>query len=343
MVFDCDGVLIDTRNSYDLSIKETLKYLFKSITNEEIISNKEIYELRLTGLFNNDWDLTYVIALGIFSHLPKNIAEIVIKDLKKKNVQYLNGSVHINSFRANFSQFINFIHENSFNKTKEYVTKLCEYNNTLSELNEFIELLGDPIDPVNSMIAKLFDSIYYGENLYRRIYNSSPLLNKDGLIKNEKLLIDENDLKMLQSLIKNRKFLLLTGRSRVGTEYILTPLSKHFDFDSSIFIEDLIRTNKDLAVVMKKPSPEPLIKMSKELITLYIGDSTEDILIAKYARQKGSKIFFASVIGLKENIKVYEELFVKLGSDLIVKSVKTLARTLLLIKNMGDFYENRIE
>ncbi|MGC8948407.1 MAG: HAD family hydrolase [Thermoprotei archaeon] len=343
IIFDCDGVLIDIRNSYDLSIKETLRYLFKSITNEEIISSKEIYELRLTGLFNNDWDLVHIIALGIFSYLPKSIAETVIKDLKGENVQYLNGSAYINSFRVNFSKFVNFINENSFDRIKEYAIKLCRHNNTLDELNELIGLLGDPMNTANSMIVKLFDSIYYGENLYRQIYNSTPPLNRNGLIENEILLVSEDDLKILQPLIKGRRFLLLTGRSRVGTEYILASLSKYFDFDSSIFIEDLIRTNKDLAVIMKKPSPEPLIKMSGELTTLYVGDSTEDILIAKHARQKGSKIFFAGVTGAKEDIKAYEELFMRSDSDLIVKSVKALAQTLFLIKNSGGFYEGRVK
>jgi histidinol-phosphate aminotransferase len=51
--FDMDGVLIDTSESYDLCILETVKYFTK-----ENIDVSQVIQLRDQGGFNNDWELT---------------------------------------------------------------------------------------------------------------------------------------------------------------------------------------------------------------------------------------------------------------------------------------------
>lgn len=53
IIFDMDGVLIDTSNSYRVAIKETFEYFAKKeMTFEEITEAKNL------GGLNNDWDLT---------------------------------------------------------------------------------------------------------------------------------------------------------------------------------------------------------------------------------------------------------------------------------------------
>ncbi len=52
LIFDMDGVLIDSSQSYDRTIKETVRFF----TNGTIVQ-KEIESIRLEGGFNNDWDL----------------------------------------------------------------------------------------------------------------------------------------------------------------------------------------------------------------------------------------------------------------------------------------------
>jgi len=336
VIFDCDGVLIDTRNSYDLSVKKTIEYIFKSISNEDIVTNKEIHELRFTGLLNNDWDLTYTIALGIFAHLTKDLAKTVINDLKQEKQTYKQYRPdYINSFHNHFKELISTIQDDPLDSIKKYALSHCRSNNTLDELNEFMTILGEPIDPKNSMLVKLFDSIYYGKELYEIIYNSLPLINSYGLIKHEIVLVNSNDLETLQLMTKNRQFSLLTGRSRISIEYVLASLLKHFDLTSSIFIEDLIRIDRNIAKIMKKPSPISLIRMSKNAtLTLYVGDSMEDILMVNSARQENPRILFAGITGVKENPKIAEEFFMRLNADIIARSVKGLVRAFHVIR--GD-------
>ncbi|MEM2861720.1 MAG: hypothetical protein QXL12_07345, partial [Nitrososphaerota archaeon] len=81
ILFDCDGVLIDTRESYDKAIIKTITIIYERILNIELIastvSNSHIYLLRSTGGFNNDTDTTYVLALWLFTGLPRSRAEVV--------------------------------------------------------------------------------------------------------------------------------------------------------------------------------------------------------------------------------------------------------------------------
>lgn len=336
IIFDCDGVLIDTRNSYDLSVKKTIEYIFKSISNKDIITDKEIQELRFTGFFNNDWDLTYAIALGIFAHLTKDLAKIVTSDLRQEKQTYKQyRSDYIDRFHDHFKELVNIIRDDPLDSIKKYALSLCKSNNTLDELNEFMIILGDPVDPKNSMLVKLFDSIYYGRDLYKIIYNSLPLIDSYGLIKHEMLLVNSNDLETLRLMIKNKQFLLLTGRSRISIEYVLTSLLKYFDLNSSIFIEDLIRIDRNIARIMKKPSPASLVKMSKSAtLTLYVGDSMEDILMVNNARQENPRILFAGITGVKEDPKIVEEFFMRLNADIIARSVRGLVKAFHVMR--GD-------
>lgn len=59
IVFDIDGVLIDTKNSYRTAIKETYRHF-----SGKDISQEEIQKAKNLGGLNNDWDLT--------EHLLKN-------------------------------------------------------------------------------------------------------------------------------------------------------------------------------------------------------------------------------------------------------------------------------
>lgn len=58
LVFDMDGVLIDVRKSFRKAIKETYKFFTQKEVQEE-----EIKELKNTGGYNNDWDLTEFLIL----------------------------------------------------------------------------------------------------------------------------------------------------------------------------------------------------------------------------------------------------------------------------------------
>lgn len=72
IIFDIDGVIIDTRNSYRVTIKNTYSHFSgKEISLEEIQHAKNI------GGLNNDWDLTEFLLKNSGFNIPKN--EIIDK------------------------------------------------------------------------------------------------------------------------------------------------------------------------------------------------------------------------------------------------------------------------
>ncbi|GIT66515.1 MAG: hypothetical protein Ct9H300mP24_8930 [Candidatus Neomarinimicrobiota bacterium] len=78
VIFDCDGVLINSKNSYDKCIELTISYILKNMLNKQFISfkiSKSTLELfRQTGGFNNDYKFCYVVILKIISMVPSRLS-----------------------------------------------------------------------------------------------------------------------------------------------------------------------------------------------------------------------------------------------------------------------------
>ncbi|KYH42386.1 MAG: hypothetical protein AYL33_002820, partial [Candidatus Bathyarchaeota archaeon B63] len=75
IIFDCDGVLIDVRGSYNRAISKSVAYILGAMTGcilpEGLISDQIIYRFRGTGGFNNDWDTVYGVLMFMLSGLPR--------------------------------------------------------------------------------------------------------------------------------------------------------------------------------------------------------------------------------------------------------------------------------
>ena len=325
LVFDCDGVIIDTRNSYDSSVIEVLRYIFKPLTREIVIDKGQIERLKSTGLYNNEWDTVYAFTIFVFSQLPKESAKRVLLWLKfGKSVQKIEKTSK-ESLKLPFGSFLKRLRNDPIDDAEEYARSICTLNNTLYEFDLFLHELGRPSSPSKSLLVKLFDSIYYGSQIYRTVYGSEPLLKKKkGLIKNEQVVVSRKSCKTLGDKI-GLPFLMLTGRSKIGVEHVLDVLAKYFDFNNSIFIEDILRFDNTKAIPIKKPSPLPLLNLADNFMTLYVGDSAEDVMMANSAKKSSTKILFAGITGLKENPRSLEKFFMEYDADLIMKSIDDLA------------------
>ena len=72
-VFDCDGVILDTRESYDVCIKTTAERIIMAFTGQKArITEDYIYRLRDTGGFNNDWNIVYALIQFYISELEED-------------------------------------------------------------------------------------------------------------------------------------------------------------------------------------------------------------------------------------------------------------------------------
>ena len=84
IIFDCDGVLIDIKKSYDLTIIKTTKYVletFANILDSIDVDLKIIDGFKSTGGFNDEVDLTYasIIALVAAKKLQREQREFIFE------------------------------------------------------------------------------------------------------------------------------------------------------------------------------------------------------------------------------------------------------------------------
>ena len=65
--FDCDGVLVDARRSYDETIRVVVETMVEETTRVKLrlarATPRLIATMRRTGGFNSDWDTSYALTL----------------------------------------------------------------------------------------------------------------------------------------------------------------------------------------------------------------------------------------------------------------------------------------
>ena len=268
ILFDVDGVLIDTRLSYNIAIKETVELIFTKIESgvleNPIIADDIIYEFRQTGNFNNDTDTAYAILLCnlCFPYKNADMKNFILQVVKKATY---NGIISVERYLSGFSR----------NRLK-YVKGLLNY----------------PNDAIGSIVTRVFDEYFYGPALFRKKYGFRPAYYLGRpLIDKDRVLITKSAMHKISDLFCGRAA-VITGRSKLASQYSLGMIYNLFDQKASIYLEDLDRK-------LRKPNPHPLEKSLNLLSTregFYVGDSTEDLVMVK--KLNGRKSFNIQFIGV---------------------------------------------
>ena len=161
----------------------------------------------------------------------------------------------------------------------------------------------------------------WNENLFQRKseFSESPLIDNDIV------LVSENLIKKLKTKYGS-KIAIVTGRGKESVRYSLKKLMEQFDLENSAFLED---ESRELA----KPNPLSLtraISGMKATNSIYVGDSMEDLIMAKKATEQGLATIFCGIIGTSKNPQQKLELFQKNGAQLILESIDLLPKVLNL-------------
>lgn len=298
LVFDCDGVLIDITKSYDLTITKTTKYVLKTIfgiDNSLEINSQIISGFKATGGFNDEVDLTYASIISLFA---------------------------ANKLRIDQSEFIFKVIDNC---DSTGIISAEKYIKTQTKIDEVKEKLSYPgIHHVNPLY-KIFDQIFYGPDLYKKLFKLNSEFSEPGLIENDLVLLTENLLSKLKTKYHS-KIAIVSGRGRESVRFSLKSLLDQFDLKNSAFLEDEPR---DLA----KPNPLPLIRAISGMNSshcIYVGDSMEDLIMAKKASEQGYKTKFCGIIGTSKNPEEKLELFEKNGASIVIESIDLLPKIINL-------------
>ena len=298
IIFDCDGVLIDITKSYDLAIIQTTRYVLEhlaKINSSLDIDFKIIDGFKSTGGFNDEVDLTYaaIISLVAAKKLEKNPTSFIFDVIK--------------------------------NSDSTGIISVEKYLETLTDISDIKKQLSYPGIHHDNLLYQIFDQLFYGPDLYQKLFNQTSKFSESGLIEQDDVLMNDN---LMKRLIKkfDLKIAMVTGRGKESVRYSLKSLLSKFDLQNSMFLEDELRE-------LAKPNPKSLINSIQGMnsaCSLYVGDSMEDFIMAKKTTDSGHKTIFCGIIGTSKDPQAKLKLFEKNNAILVLDSIHQLPKVLNL-------------
>lgn len=263
VIFDMDNVLIDTRYSYFDAIRWTLEiYLThgkvpffiacRKGSGPGILTKQQVSQFKLLGGFNDDWDCCYGLLVYLLS-LP--VASRTVEELRKK------------------------IDIGAFAKTvKEYPL----------QVSGIVKQLGRPAGVTVEKIARIFQEVYLGPQIFERIERvRAAYWKKKGLMYKEKMIFRRSTLEKIKSM--GIKMGIATGRPRFEAIYALDRFKILELFDSIITMNEVKKAEKEMKQSLRKPHPYSLLQAANKLKihrgVLYVGDLPDDILTVSRAKK----------------------------------------------------------
>ena len=271
IIFDCDGVLVDIRNSYDEAINKTISAIMKELFDDDVgyvVTSKIHFDLKAVGGFNDEVAVVYAVVMTLIASKKSNIPfEKLILDV----ISNANES-GINSIDTYFK---------TQNIELTEVKSKLDYENSRKE----------------SYIHKIFNQLFYGPTLYEEIFNEKSKFSQEPLIDLDEIMLDEN----LMSKLKIRfgeKITTVTGRGKFAFSYSMKNFLNDFDTQNSVFLEDR-------PLELAKPNPKSLIESISAIdskCSLYIGDSMEDLLMVEKCKDEGEIVVVYGASGKGQSL-----------------------------------------
>ncbi|MCH9041159.1 MAG: HAD family hydrolase [Nitrosopumilus sp.] len=298
VIFDCDGVLIDVSKSYDLVILKTTQYAlenFAKINDAIDVDFKIIDGFKSTGGFNDEVDLTYAAIISL----------VAAKKLEKDQTSFIFDVIK--------------------NADSSGIRSVEKYLETQVDISDIKKQLSYPGVHHENPLYQIFDQLFYGPELYQKLFKNSSKFSESGLIEQDDVILNNSLIEKLQKKFDS-KIAIVTGRGKESISYSLKTLLEKFDLKNSVFLED---ESRELA----KPNPQPLldsIKGMNSVLTLFVGDSMEDFIMAKKATNLGSKTIFCGIIGTSKTPQEKLELFNRNEAILVLDSINLIPNILNL-------------
>ena len=298
VIFDCDGVLIDITKSYDLAIIQTTQYVLEHLAKIDSSINvdfKIIDGFKSTGGFNDEVDLTYAAIISL----------VAAKKLEKDQTSFIFDVIK--------------------NSDSSGIISVERYIENQIDISDIKKQLSYPGTHHDNPLYQIFDQIFYGPQLYKKLFNNTSNFSEPGLIEQDDVILNDILFEKLQKKF-NSKIAMVTGRGKESVSYSLKSLLTKFNLNNSMFLED---ESRELA----KPNPQSLLNSIQGMnctTTLYVGDSMEDFIMAKRTTDLGHDTIFCGIIGTSKNPQEKLELFERNGAILVLDSINLLPKVLNL-------------
>lgn len=360
IIFDFDGVLSQTSQSYRQTIRKVVDYYFLNLLElkgekKKLVTLKDIQKFKDTGLFNNDWKLSYTLiqyylnlilrkleqktVLQMFTKQFKDVkfssVESFILKLKKVGEFLRNNKINGNDLAKlkddNILGLNLFLAQASLEKPKPIETSLIGID---PEIDEIKQQLIKKLIPYHlekpDLLKRLFEEIYLGKELYKKVYGKSAFFNFDrSFIDIEEFIPTRDTLNLLRE--KFGRFGIYSGRPKSQGMYILEKYdyTEYFDKDESIFLGNMLKSETEMEK-FGKPNPTLFIELIKKTLDdetgiVYIGDGIADAILIEKTKMQGIRnLYFFGVSSSSEDLSKLLKEYHKHGADAVVTDVNDI-------------------
>jgi len=362
LIFDFDGVLVDISQSYRQTIRRVVDYYFLEILGLEGERGKlatlgDVQRFKDTGLYNNDWNLTYAIITYYLAILMRKIQKRrILQDFTKRfsDIHFSD----VGSFIQTLREIGDFLRRYGLN-----ATELVEMKNDVSigvesllkrvrlENQSFLEAALKPIllpgaggkqltlirkmVPYSlekpDLLKRLFEELYLGAELFSKFYGVPPIFKfNESFLEKEKFIPTKKTLDALS--LRFGKFAIYSEKPRDQGLYLLEKnnFKEYFDENGCIFQEDILESGE--SVQLGKPNPTLFIEMVEKLDgkarrVAYVGDDTADALLVENARLQGlPNILFLGVLCSSQYPDQFFSQFTEHAADAVMTDVNDIPR-----------------
>ena len=365
VIFDCDGVLIDARNSYNKTIGKTFSFILTQLMSTKVSHNilpaNLIYSLRRTGGFNNDCDTTSAILLYTLTALPREASERFsnfvrqissndFNDLKRR-FDAAKGVISTwnHGFESKFREdilpglykIIKKIDSSGLNSFRRVLLHELRGINREEILYSSEKFLSHPGPMKDNLVVTIFDEIFLGRELFTNMNGRELLFNDtNGLINKETVIVRRETLDHLDILVGREKMGIASGRSFSSALHTLKSLIEYFNHKALVFIEDEERKldSMDDRTRIWKPQPFSLMKALESISDVegivYVGDSAEDRIMVDRVRTLRRGLSFTAVYGHTNSPRETMKSYLGDGVDIVLPTVNELPIVLEHIRGM---------
>ena len=366
IIFDFDGVLVQTSQSYRQTIRKVVDYYFLEILGLEgekgkLVTLGDVQKFKDTGLYNNDWNLSYAIITYYLAILMRKLQQKrVLQNFTKRfnNIKFSE----VQSFLQTLGEVGDFLRRYGINATELVNMKndsalglesfLAQANlknqnpleTTLAPIFPQVEsdelTLIRKLVPYNlekpDLLKRLFEESYLGEELFNKFYSIPSIFKfNESFLKKEAFIPTKKTLDALR--LKFGKFAIYSEKPRVQGMYLLekNDFKEYFDEKGSIFLDDLVESEVGgESVRLGKPNPTLFIELIEKLVgkssgVAYVGDGVADALLVENSRLEGlSNLSFLGVLCSSQYPNKLLSWYIKHEADAIMTDVNAIPNLL---------------
>jgi phosphoglycolate phosphatase-like HAD superfamily hydrolase len=316
---------------------------------------RDIQKFKDTGLYNNDWKLSYsIISYYINVILRKLEQKNVLQNFMKQfsgiqftgvqsfiqNLQSIGGFLRrigisgtelVQLKEDNIVGLDLFLAQACLEKPKAIETSLMGVDPEVVEDKERLVKQLVPYDLEKpDLLKRLFEETYLGKELFNKIYGTPSFFRFEvSLLDNEEFIPTNKTLNTLREQFG--KFGIYSGRPRPQGMYILEKYgyTGYFDETESVFLGDLLKSEADMEK-LGKPDSTLFVELIEKCVdrkqgVAYVGDGIADAILVENVKARGfENLSFLGVVSSSEDSnKLFNE-YSKHGADAIVTDVNDI-------------------